>query len=363
LLVSVPPLSAGTIYIQQNLVSDIDGLAAATDPGLVNPWGISHSATSPIWVSNEAMDTATIYNGAGIKQGLVVSIPPPPGAMSAGPTGQLFNGGMSFELNPGQPARFIFATESGTIAGWNPMADPTHAITMVDNSGSGTAYLGLASGNNGSGDLLYASDFAHGKIDVFDSSFSPVSLSGSFSDPNLPAGYSPFNIQNINGMLYVMYALKDPNEPEEVPGAGLGIVNVFDTSGGFVKRLVSNGPLNAPWAIVQAPAGFGDFSGKLLVGNFGDGMIHAFDPASGNLMGAPEKAPGQPIQIDGLWGMVFGNGGNGGKPTSLFFAAGIEDEQHGLFGRIDPVPEPGTWTLAGIGALLLVAGRRRRRRT
>jgi uncharacterized protein (TIGR03118 family) len=361
-LVFVLPLTAGTIYMQQNLVSDIPGLAATTDPNLVNPWGISRGSTTPIWVSNEGTDTSTIYTGDGVPQPLVVSIPPPSGAMEAGPTGQVFNGGTSFELSPGQPARFLFATESGTIAGWNPATAPTNAVTMVDNSASGAAYLGLASGNNGSGDLLYAANFAQGRIDVFDSGFSAVTLSGSFTDPNLPSGYSPFNIQNVGGMLYVMYAVKDPEEPEEVPGAGLGIVNVFDTNGNFVRRLASHGPLNAPWAIVQAPAGFGDFSGALLVGNFGDGAIHAFDSASGNLLGTLEDRPGHALENEGLWGLVFGNGGRGGNPNSLFFAAGINDEHDGLFGRIDAVPEPGTWTLAGIGALLLSAGVRRRRR-
>jgi uncharacterized protein (TIGR03118 family) len=351
--------SAATIYSQTNLVSDIPGLAAHADANLVNPWGVAMSSTGPIWVSNEGTDTATIYNTAGVPLPLVVNIPPPPGGTFAGPTGQVFNGGSGFEINPGQPARFLFATLSGAISGWNPGA--TNAVVKVDNSGTDLAYTGLAIGNNGSGDFLYAADFGTGKIDVFDSSFAPASLSGAFIDPTLPAGYSPFNIQNVGGSLFVMYALKDPDEPEEIPGAGLGYVSEFDTSGNFVRRLISNGPLNAPWGIALAPAGFGGFSGSLLIGNFGDGTIQAFDPVTGTHLGDLEDSPGHAIENEGLWGLTFGNGGQGGHSNVLYFTAGIDDEDHGLFGAIAAVPEPGTvgFVLAGLVAITLQGIRRK----
>ncbi|HEU0138215.1 MAG TPA: TIGR03118 family protein [Bryobacteraceae bacterium] len=360
LLMFLPSLvSAATIYNQTNLVSDIPGMATHTDANLVNPWGMSSSASSPMWVSNAGTSTSTLYNGQGTPQALVVNIPPPSGGSGfSGPTGQVFNSGSGFELNPGQPARFLFATLSGTIAGWNPAANPTSAITKIDNSAFGAIYTGLAS----AGDVLYAANFSAGAIDAFDAGFNPLTLQGSFSDPNLPAGYSPFNIQNVGGELYVMYALFDPDEKEEVKGAGLGYVNVFDASGNLLRRFVSNGPLNAPWGVAMAPASFGDFGGKVLVGNFGDGTIHAFEPSTGMLLGAIQGRGGSNIVNEGLWAIRFGNGGNGGDVNKLYFAAGIDDEEHGLFGSIAPVPEPGTLTVCAGGLLVLLRLRRRVKR-
>lgn len=337
--------TAATVYQQTNLVSDIPGMAAHTDPNLVNPWGISSSATSPIWVSDAGTSKATVYNGSGTPQALVVSIPP----SGTEPTGQVFNdSGSGFNVN-GQSSRFLFATTSGTVAGWNSASGTTAIIGF--NSTDNAVYTGLAMGTNAGQTFLYAADFAGGKIDVIDTNFGLTTVAGAFNDPNLPAGYSPFNIQNINGHLFVLYALVDQATHEETKGAGLGIVAEFNPDGTLVRRFATGGALNAPWAMVQAPAGFGEFSGALLIGNFGDGRINAFDPATGNALGVLTALGGIPIENEGLWGLRFGNGGNGGDPTTLFFAAGIDDENHGLFGSIQPTPEPGTLALLSVGVL------------
>jgi len=363
LLAAASAVPAAAAYVQTNLVSDIPGLAAFTDPNLKNPWGISSSPTSPFWVSNNGTGTSTLYNSLGqpfpVASPLVVTIPPSPGAT---PTGQVFNGGSGFALAPGQPARFIFATEAGTIAGWNPGTNPTNALIEVDNSASGAVYKGLAIGNNGSGDFLYAANFGNGKIDVFGSSFGAATLAGSFTDPNLPAGYAPFNIQNLNGTLYVTYALVGQGG-DDVPGAGNGIVDAFDTNGNLLKRVVTGGSLNSPWGLALAPAGFGEFGGALLVGNFGDGLINAFNPTTGALLGALRDATNNPIANDGLWGLRFGNGGNGGNVNTLYFTAGLNNEQNGLFGSIAAVPEPASAPLLLVGFLAAMAARAATRRS
>jgi len=358
--VAVASASAATTYYQTNLVSDIPGLAARTDPNLVNPWGISSSAASPFWVSDAGAGKSTLYNTAGVPQALVVTIPPPSGGNFSGPTGQVFNStGSGFAVN-GQPSTFLFSTLSGTVAGWNSVSGTTAAIG-IDNSASGAVYTGLALGTTSGSNFLYAPDFAGGKVDVIDTNFNLTTLPGSFTDPVLPAGYSPFNIQNIGGQLYVMYAQVDPMSGESANGAGLGYVNVFNTNGSMVRRFASQGPLNAPWGIAMAPAaGFGDFSGAILIGNFGDGMINAFDAATGTALGVLSGAGGIPLTNEGLWGLRFGNGGNGGVPTSLYFAAGIDDETHGLFGSIQPVPEPGTLSLMAIAGMGFIARKFRR---
>jgi uncharacterized protein (TIGR03118 family) len=338
------PAGAVPTYQLNKLVSDISGFADNTDPNLKNPWGISSGPTSPFWISNNRTGVATLYNGSGTPQSLVVSIPPPAGGSPpAAPTGQVFNGGSNFDVGVNEPARFIFATEDGTISGWNPTANSTQAILKVDNSAFGAIYKGLAIGINGSGDFLYAANFAAGTIDVFDSNFAPTTLAGSFSDPNLPSGFAPFNIQNLGGKLYVTYAKQDAAKHDDVPGPGNGFVDVFDLDGNLVKRLISDGRLNSPWGLALASPNFGDFSNTLLVGNFGDGLINAFDPSTGSFLGQIQDNRCKPILIEGLWGLNFGNGGSGGDSNTLYFTAGIPGpppgavEDHGLFGSIQPV--------------------------
>jgi uncharacterized protein (TIGR03118 family) len=352
------PLSA---YAQTNLVSDIPGLAKNTDSNLANPWGIAFSATSPFWISDNHTGVATLYNGAGqpfpVASPLVVTVPPPAGGMPpSAPTGIVFNSTGSGNFGGGL---FIFATEDGTISAWN---SGTAALLKVDNSASGAVYKGLALGNNGSGNFLYAANFNSGRIDVFDSTFAPA-LPGTFKDSTIPAGFAPFNIQSIGGKLYVTYALQDPSKHDDVAGPGNGYVDTYDFNGNLIKRLVSNGPLNSPWGLTVAPASFGPLAGDLLVGNFGDGTINGFDPITGALIGSLADQQGHPIVNPGLWALTFGNGGNGGSQNSLYFTAGIPGpgmvEDHGLFAQIQAVPEPATWGVAGLGLAFLLIARKK----
>jgi uncharacterized protein (TIGR03118 family) len=333
----------GGTYVRHDLVSDGFIAADHVDPNLVNAWGIAHLATSPWWVANNATATSTLYDGAGAPRSLVVTVTGTGGAPAA-PTGMVANpDGAAFILPGGGAsggARFIFASEDGTISGWNPAVLPTSTVVAVDRSAAGAIYKGLAI----SGTRLYATDFHGGRVDVFDGSFAPATLApGAFVDPGIPAGFAPFGIQAANGTIYVTYAMQDAERSDEVAGQHLGYVSAFSTDGAFVGRIASGGKLNAPWGIALAPdVGFGRVSGKLLVGNFGDGRIVAYrisgqDQSEGG--GAYLTDGEAPITIDGLWGLGFGNGAAAGQPNQLFFAAGPDDEQHGLFGRIDFVPE------------------------
>jgi uncharacterized protein (TIGR03118 family) len=327
-------------YQQTNLVSDIPGLAATTDPHLVNPWGIARSPMSPWWVADNGTGVSTLYTGAGQPVPLVVTIPPPPGGTPpSAPTGIVFNGTTDFNIAPGSPAVFIFVTEEGTVAGWNPAVDPTNAILTVNNSGS-AIYKGATIAQRDGANLLYAANFFGGSIDVFDKDFAPVNLGpGAFTDPSLPEGFAPFNVQNINGTIYVAFAKQDEEKEDEVAGPGLGFVDAFDTSGNLLLQLKSGHWMNAPWGITLAPSDFGKLSNRLLVGQFGSGQIATFDPETGNFHGLLRGLRGQPLTIEGLWGLAFGNGGAAGPTNTLFFAAGIDDEEHGLFGTITPVPQ------------------------
>jgi uncharacterized protein (TIGR03118 family) len=321
-------------FVETDMVSDIPNRAQHTDPNLVNPWGISFSASSPFWISDNGPGLSTLYNTPGAPQGLVVSIPLSTGGPTA-PTGTVFNGSTAFNSD-----RFIFATENGTIHGWRGGLGTT-AETLFPNTAGNSVYKGLAIATQGTSTYLYAADFHNNKINVFPSAAAPV-LTGSFVDPTLPAGYAPFNIQNLGGKLYVTYAKQDAAGHDEIAGAGLGYVDTFDLQGNFLQRLASGGALDAPWGVAIAPNGFGKFGGDLLVGNFGDGMINAYDLATGMWVDTLKSGDGTPVEIDGLWALAFGNGGNGGTKDALYFTAGIDDEAHGLFGRLTPIPEPST---------------------
>ncbi|MET3132091.1 uncharacterized protein (TIGR03118 family) [Oxalobacteraceae bacterium GrIS 1.11] len=341
---AAPAALAGDFYQQRNLVSDGFMAAANNDPHLINAWGLAFNPFGAVWVADNGTGLSSLYDGAGKPQALLVQIPAPAGAGGHGaPTGTVFNASTGFVVTSGGvsgPSRFIFATEDGVIAGWAPAVDGSHAIRAVDNSASsGAVYKGLALGAGGSGALLYATDFHNNKIDVFDQAFKPVPLAlGAFSDPALPLGYAPFGIQAINGDLYVSYARQDGAKHDDVKGKGLGFLDVFDPNGRLIRRLVSRGDLNAPWGMALAPAGFGKFGNRLLVGNFGDGMINAYDLVTGQFAGRLKAADRRPLRIDGLWGLAFGNGFLSQPVDTLYFAAGPGDEQHGLYGRIDALP-------------------------
>jgi uncharacterized protein (TIGR03118 family) len=338
--------SSTTAVRQTNLVSDVSGTAPTTDSHLVNAWGIARSATSPFWVANNHSGTSTLYNGSGqpfpVGQPLVVTVPPPGGSeagTSASPTGLVFNATTDFVVAKGATSgasTFIFATEDGTLSGWNQIVDAGAAILTVDNSATGAIYKGLALATNGSANFLYATDFHHGRVDVFDPSFAPAHLSGSFGDSNIPAGFAPFGIATINGNLWVTYAKQDENQEDDEKAPGNGYVNIFNPNGALVRRFASQGALNSPWGVVLAPAGFGNLGGTVLIGNFGDGHINAFDPSTGAARG--QLTDGRnPIAIDGLWGLEFGNGATAGDANTLFFTAGPSSEDHGLFGMLQPL--------------------------
>lgn len=333
---NTPPANS---FAVQNLVSD---LAADTphspDSNLVNPWGIAFGPTGPVWVANNATNTSTLYDGSGVEQALIVSAPANGGGGDANPTGIVFNGTTDFAIPGGSsPASFIFDGEGGTIAAWS---SGHGAITVYDSSANGSVYKGLAIGSSGGNNFLYATDFHNNRIDVLDKNFALTSTPGGFVNPNLPAGYAPFGVQAINGQLYVSYAQqKAPDNHDNTDGAGLGLVDVFGMDGTFVKTLVAQGAnnhLNAPWGLALAPNGFGPFGGALLVGNFGDGAINAFDLSTGAFIDSIRNPFGQPILIPGLWGIAFGNGSLNQPTTTLFLAAGINDEADGLYARIDP---------------------------
>jgi len=333
-------VAAASAYAQHNLVSDLPGLADHQDSNLANPWAIAFSPSGPFWINDNHSGFSTVYNTDGSLVSLVVSVPSATGTNVPGaPTGIVFNSGTHFEVAPGLPARFIFASEDGILSGWN---SGSIAVTKVDHSSQGTVYKGLAVASRNGASFLYATDFSHGRVDVYDQNFAPVVSPGAFIDAKIPSGYAPFGIRNVGGQIYVTYALQDDVKHDDVAGPGHGFVNIFDTAGQFIRRLVSAGPLNSPWGLALAPSGFGQFSGDLLVGNFGDGTIQAFDPASGTHLGAISDGQSQPIIIEGLWDIAFGNGVRGGDAGRLYFVAGISGgsalEDHGLFGSISAVP-------------------------
>jgi len=320
-------------YTVQDLVSDTSSSAPTTDPSLVNGWGLTAGPTTPWWTSNNGTNSTTLYNGAGAKQALTV-------AVSGGPTGTVFNGNASdFVVTQGgksAAARFLFATEAGTILGWSPTVNAATAIPGVDRSSAGAVYKGLAT----VADRLYATDFHNGRVDVFDASFAPVALAGGFVDKTIPKGFAPFGIQALAGNVFVTYAKQDAKKHDDVAGPGFGYVDEFTPDGKLVARVASGGrrnsPPSSPWGLALAPAGFGPFAGDVLVGNFGNGRIAAYQQRGSTWVykGELRQGNGTLVTLAGLWGIAFGNGAAAGPTGTLYYLAGPDDESHGTLGSI-----------------------------
>jgi uncharacterized protein (TIGR03118 family) len=344
-------------FAQANLVSDAQPnhvAAPVQDANLINPWGIAYGPGTPFWVSDNHTGLATVYSvdpttNTANALSLVVTIATPPGqATPASPTGVVFNSDSSGFMVDGSPASFIFVTEDGTVSAWNSNAG-THSVLEVDNSnnpaegdpnvppseGIGAVYKGLAMGTDDGQTVLYAANFRHGTVDVFNDQFQQIS---SFTDGSLPAGYAPFNVQVLDNHLFVTFALQDQFKHDDVSGAGNGFVDEFDMNGHLVARIASHGPLDSPWGLAIAPKDFGRFAGDLLVGNFGSGTIDAYDLKTDMFAGTLRGADGKPIVIGDLWALKPGNNGSAGSSGSIFFTAGVQNEAQGLFGSLSPIP-------------------------
>jgi len=343
-------------YMQTNLAADQPGLAAVHDPELIDAWGIAINPNGTFWVSARATDVSTVYSGdvtqadgtrtPFVKSALTVTIP------GGAPTGQVFSGSGDFVVTSGEfsaPARFIFASETGHITGWNPAVPPPAPSRNAQLTASmpGAVYTGLAIANNGTGNFLYAADFENGEIDVFDRTYAPTTLEGSFTDPTIPDDYAPFNIQELGGQLFVAYARQD-GDGNGLPDGGAGFVSVFDTDGNFLNRVVTGRNLKAPWGLALAPADFGEFSNALLVGNTGNGRINAFEVTTGAFLGQLRDQAGAPITIDGLRGLDFGNGTVSGDRNALYFSAAPDNQEHGLFGSLRVVTDPPVASASGL---------------
>jgi uncharacterized protein (TIGR03118 family) len=355
-------LEGGTVpsgYVQTALVSDIPGFAPNTDRNLVNPWGFSETSAGQFRVAGNGSGRAILLDAQGEKSGADVIIPPPagspPGATST-PNGVVANPTSGFVITfkgRSAPATLLFSTEDGTIAGWNPALSQTHAVIAADQSGNGAVYKLLALGTNTQGTFIFATNFHNGTIDIFDSSFHLVHFGpNAFVDPTtgpdaIPSDFAPFGVKNVNGTLFVTYAKQDAAKHDDVAGVGNGFIDEFDTSGTFIRRFVTPGLLNSPIGAAIAPANFGQFSNDVLIGNFGDSHVNAFDPTTGAFLGQLTDTNGNPLVLNGgfketdtkgLWGIGFGNGADGAGTNSLFFATGINEENDGLFGKVDVAP-------------------------
>jgi uncharacterized protein (TIGR03118 family) len=329
--------TTGNWYNAYPLISDGTTVTAPrADVSLVNGWGLTAGPTTPWWTANNKTNTSTLYSGAGVKSALTVSVP-------GGPTGTVFNGNATAFIvsqnGKSGAARFLFATQAGTILGWSPTVNGTVAITAVDRSAQGAQYDGLTTLN----DRLYATDFHNARVDVFDATFAPVTLANGFTDSQIPKGWAPFGIQALNGNIFVTYAQQDSAKRNDVPGGGRGYVDEYSPDGVLLARVAKRGlakaPLNSPWGMAMAPASFGGFGGDLLVGNFGNGKISAYQPPTAPATkwiykGQLRVATGAIIKIEGLWAIAFGNGAAAGPTNSLYFLAGPTGQTHGLFGVI-----------------------------
>ena len=344
------PRAAGMGYVQTNLISDLPGVAKVTDPNLLNPWGLAFFPNaSPFWINenNSLNGTSALYFADGVVNAGLPSVVIPPGAPS-GIVANLSAGTGAFPIGATGPSLFIFDTENGTIDAWNLSTIPNPAVIEVDNSGGGAqsaVYKGLALGSNtANGPLLYATNFRSGKVEVYDTNFKTPTppLKGTFTDPKVQAGYAPFGIQNINGNIWVTYAMQDKPKHDPVNKPAHGFVSVFDSDGNLLQHFAQHGHLNSPWGLAMAPATFGKFANDILIGNFDDGKINAFDPKKGHWLGELSGPDGKPLVNDGLWALTFGGAknsdGTNSSPGTLFFSAGLNDETDGLFGRIDPAP-------------------------
>jgi len=323
-------------FAQTNIVSDLPNVAITMDPNLKNAWGIAFGPGNPIWIADNGTGLSTLYDGAGNIIPLVVTIPAPAADDTSAPTGLVINASDDFVVSNGSASGssiFIFDTEDGTIVGWSPGVDMTHGIIAVSND-HGAIYKGLAIAKTSKGHFLYANDFHNGFVEMYNSKFQLVKT---FTDTSLPSGYAPFGIQNIKGQIFVTFAKQDELKEDEVAGPELGFVDIFDTDGNLVRRFASRGKLNAPWGLAMAPATFGKFANSILVGNFGDGRINAYEPATGKFLGQLRNSKGDVLVIDGLWAITPG-GGAGTTADDLLFTAGPDHEEHGLFGKLNRIP-------------------------
>ena len=340
-LAAGPAMAGAGRYVETDLASDIQGRAQNLDASLVNPWGLVRGPSTPWWSADNGVGQSTLLKPDGTRFQAPfnpVNVPMSACTGTGTPTGIAFDGTASFSFTAcdgsSHTARFMFATEDGSIVAWDiPM---TTAVTVVAPS-TAAVYKGLAVGSNASGTFLFATNFRAATIDVFGSNFQHAKLAGSFSDPGIPTGFAPFGIANLAGQLYVTYARQDAALHDDVAGPAQGFVDVFDTNGTFIRRAATRGRLNSPWGVAIAPTNFGRFSNELLVGNFGDGRINVIDPVSGQFIDQVRGPDNRPFNIDGLWAIAFGSGSaNSGPRNALFFTAGLDEESHGLFGRIDP---------------------------
>jgi uncharacterized protein (TIGR03118 family) len=341
--------TAPNTFLVHKFVSDLAGVADHQDPNLVNPWG-NGFGQSPFWVGNNGTGTSTLYDGTGAAKSLIVDIPAAGGAKTGGPvSGVIFNTASSntaaFAVAAGKPASFLFCSEDGLITGWNSSVSSTEAEVLFDNSASGAVYKGCVLGGTTASPLLFAANFHSGNVDVFDGTLTPVHIASAFANPSIPAGFAPFNVAIFGGNVYVTYAKQDAAQHDDVAGPGNGYLALFDQTGKLVVTLVSNGALNSPWGLAVAPATFGPFPGALLIGNFGDGKINAYNLTNGDWLATLNDPTGAAIAFPGLWSLNFGSGADSEDPGTLYFTAGIGGgpnndpvESHGLLGSIQPIP-------------------------